>query len=125
VGGNVIGGRINGPLAAVPQHGTGEFAYTIGAKYVSGPFTIGIVGEIGWFQGNVNLTGISQRRARGLDFGASYAVAPGFIVYAEYVYQDLQQSGFNFITGTAGGAAGGLNNNIKSQGIAFGNVISF
>jgi hypothetical protein len=125
VGGNVIGGRVNGALASVPQHGTSEFAYTIGAKYVNGPFTIGVVGEIGWFQGNVNLTGISQRRGRGLDFGASYAVAPGFIAYAEYVYQDLQQSGFNFITGTAGGAGGGLNNNIKAQGFAIGNLITF
>jgi hypothetical protein len=125
LGGNVIGGRTNGPLAPAPQHGADELAYTIGLKYVSGPFTVGVVGEVGWFQGNVNLTGISQRRGRGLDFGASYTVAPGLVAYAEYFYQDLQQSGFNFITGAAGGAGGGLNNNIKSQGFTVGNVISF
>jgi predicted porin len=89
IGGNIIGGRINGALAAVPQHGVGELAYTVGLKYISGPFTIGVVGEIGWSQGNVNLVGISQRRGRGLDFGASYALAPGYTVYAEYFSQDL------------------------------------
>jgi hypothetical protein len=125
IGGNVIGGRMNGPLAATPQHGVGELAYTVGLKYVSGPFTIGAAGEIGWYQGNVNLTGISQRRGRALDFGASYTVAPGFIVYAEYVYQDLQQSGFNFVTGAAGGATAGLNNNIRSHGFTIGNVVNF
>jgi hypothetical protein len=44
---------------------------------------VGVAGEIGWFQGNVNLTGFSQRRGRAIDVGASYAVAPGFTVYAE------------------------------------------
>lgn len=53
---------------------------------------------MGWYQGNVNLTRISQRR------------------------QDLQQSGFNFVTGAADGTA---NNSIRSQGFADGNVISF
>jgi hypothetical protein len=125
LGGNIIGGRLNGPLAAPPQHGVGELAYTIGLKYVSGPYTVGVVGEIGWFQGSVNLAGISQRRGRAIDFGASYTVSPGFIMYAEYFYQDLQQSGFNFISGTAGGAAAGLNNNIRSQGFTIADVVSF
>jgi hypothetical protein len=53
IGGNVIGGRMNGPLAATPQLGAGELAYTVGLKYVSGAFTIGAAGEIGWYQGNV------------------------------------------------------------------------
>jgi hypothetical protein len=54
-------------------------------------------GLMGWYQGNVNLTRISQRR------------------------QDLQQSGFNFVTGIADGTA---NNSIRSQGSTVGNVIS-
>jgi hypothetical protein len=55
-------------------------------------------GLMGWCQGNVNLTKISQRR------------------------QDLQQNGLNFVTGAADGTA---NNSIRSQGFAVGNVISF
>jgi hypothetical protein len=47
--------------------------------------------------GNVNLARISQRR------------------------QDLQQSGFNFVSGTADGTA---NNSIRSEGFTVGNVIS-
>ena len=44
--------------------------------------------------------------------------------HAEHVLagQDLQQSAFNFISNTAGGASGNLNNSIRSQGITFGNV---
>ncbi|HEX3401669.1 MAG TPA: hypothetical protein VHT74_15215 [Acetobacteraceae bacterium] len=125
LGGNFIGGRTNGPLAAAPENGAGELAYTLGLKYVRGPLVMGIVGEIGWSQGNVNLSGISQRRGRGIDLGASYVVAPGLTVYGEYFYQDLQQSAFNFISNTAGGASGNLNNSIRSQGITFGNVVSF
>jgi hypothetical protein len=45
VGGNIIGGRLNGQLALAPQNGAGELAYLVGAKYVAGPLTMGIVGE--------------------------------------------------------------------------------
>ena len=34
-----------------------EVAYTVGLKYVTGPLTVGVVGEIGWYQGDVRLTG--------------------------------------------------------------------
>jgi hypothetical protein len=63
IGGNIIGGRMSGALAPVPQNGVSELAYLIGAKYAAGPFAVGIAAECGAYQGNVNLTGISQRRA--------------------------------------------------------------
>jgi predicted porin len=122
IGGNIIGGRINGVLGLMPQNGTSEIAYLIGAKYVAGPFTIGISAERGTFQGNANLTGISQRRGQALDVGASYAVAPGFTVYAEYQYQNLRQSDFNFVTSSIGSSA---NNSADSQGFVIGNVVNF
>jgi hypothetical protein len=127
VGGNVIGGRINGQLAPVPQGGANEFAYLLGAKYVTGPLTVGIVGETGWYQGNVNLAGLSQRRGRAIDTGLSYTVAPGFIVFAEYVYQEVKQNGFNFVTSAtnAVGSGFGTNSNIHSQGFMIGNTIAF
>lgn len=120
--GNIIGGRVNGTLALVPQNGVSEIAYMIGAKYIAGPFTVGVAAERGHYQGNVNLTGISQRRAQALDVGMSYAVAPGYQVYAEYQYQNIQQSQFNFITGAIGSTA---NNSITSQGFVIGNVVNF
>ena len=122
IGGNVIGGRLNGNLALAPQHGAGEYAYLLGAKYVFGPYTVGVAAERGDYQGSVNLTGISQRRGQAIDFGASYAVAPGYLVYAEYQYENTYQSDFNFITNSAGS---GANNRIKAQGFLLGNVVNF
>jgi hypothetical protein len=122
VGGNIIGGRLNGQLALAPQNGAGELAYLVGAKYVAGPLTMGIVGEVGWYQGNVNMTGLTQRRGRGIDAGLSYVVAPGYTVWGEYMWQDLYQGGVNIGLGTVGTNVG---NNIKSQGVMLGNVVNF
>ena len=102
VGGNVIGGRLNGQLALAPQGGTPEVAYLLGAKYVAGPLTVGIVAENGTYQGAQQMVGLSQRRGRGIDFGASYTVAPGYTVWAEYMYQDIYQGGVNLVTGAVG-----------------------
>ena len=93
-----------------------------GVKYAIGPFTIGMSAERGDYQGNVNLTGISQRRGQAIDVGASYAVAPSFIAYIEYQYQSVYQGNFNFITGSIGSNA---NNTIRSQGFLVGNVANF
>jgi predicted porin len=122
IGGNIIGGRLNGQGALAPQHGVGEIAYMVGAKYAIGPLMVGVAAERGDYQGNVNLTGISQRRGQAIDVGASYAVAPGYIVYAEYQYQAVYQGGFNFITNSIGSNA---NNTIRSQGFLVGNVVNF
>ena len=122
LGGNIIGGRISGVLAPAPQGGASEIAYMVGTKYIAGPFTVGVAAERGDFQGNVALAGISQRRGQAIDVGASYAVAPGYLVYAEYQYQNLKQSDFNFISGAVGS---GANNSIQSQGFVIGNMVSF
>ncbi len=122
IGGNIIGGRINGVLAPAPRGGASEIAYMVGAKYIAGPFTVGVAAEQGFYQGNVVLSGISQRRGQAVDVGASYAVAPGLLVYAEYQYQNLRQSDFNFISGAVGS---GANNSIQSQGFVVGNLVSF
>ena len=130
VGGNVIGGKINGQLALQPSGG----APTLGScrrKYVTGPWTVGIVGEEYWQQGTVTLSGLTQRKARALDAGVGYAVAPGFSVFAEYLWQDQTQNGNNFITGAVGTGAAGVangannNNNVRSQGFLVGNVVNF
>jgi hypothetical protein len=122
VGGNIIGGAVNGQLALEPKNGAPLLGYLLGAKYVTGPWTVGITGEEYWEQGTVQLTGISQRRARGLSAGFSYAVAPGFSVFGEYQYVDQTQSGFNFATGAVGSSA---NNTVKGQGFLIGNIVNF
>jgi outer membrane protein OmpU len=119
---NAIGGRLNGQLALAPQGGAPEVAYILGLKYVTGPLTVGLQAEEGWYQGSVQLTGISQRRARGITAGAVYTVAPGFQVFGEYLWEDIHQAGFNFNTNANGSP---LNNTVKSQGFLLGNVINF
>jgi hypothetical protein len=122
VGGNAIGGRLNGTLAAQPQGGAPEVAYLLGAKYTNGPLVLGISGEIGWYQGAQQMAGISQRRGRAIDVGAGYTVAPGFTVYAEYLWNDIYQGGVDQISGALGS---GANNEIKGQGFLIGNNLTF
>jgi Gram-negative porin len=126
VGGNVVGGQMNGQLGLQPKGGAPLVGILAGVKYVAGPITLGIVGEEYWEQGNVNLSGITQLKARGLDLGASYTVAPGFTVYAEYLWNDQTQNARNFVSGAIGTAAGSnLNNNVKGQGFLIGDVVNF
>jgi hypothetical protein len=128
VGGNVIGGQMNGQLGLQPQGGAPLLGFLAGVKYVTGPFTIGIVGEEYWEQGNVQLTGISQRRARALSTGLSYTVAPGYQVFGEYLWNDQSQGGLDFTTATSLNAGANLlrnNNNVKGQSILIGNVVNF
>ncbi len=126
VGGNIVGGQMNGQLGLQPKNGAPLLGYLLGAKYTSGPLVVGIVGEEFWEQGNVNLSGLTQLRGRGIDAGLSYQLAPGFTVWAEYLWNDQQQSARNFISGAIGTTAGSnLNNNIKGQGFMVGNVVSF
>jgi Gram-negative porin len=126
VGGNVVGGQMNGQLGLQPKGGAPLVGFLLGAKYVAGPLTVGVVGEEYWEQGNVNLSGISQLRARTIDFAGSYTVAPGFTVFAEYLWGDQYQGARNFVTGAIGSAAGaGAFNNIKGQGFLVGNVVNF
>ena len=126
VGGNVVGGQMNGQLGLQPKGGAPLFGVLAGVKYVAGPFTVGVVGEEYWEQGNVNLSGITQLRARGIDVAGSFTVAPGFTVFAEYLWNDQTQGARNFVTGAVGTAAGSnLNNNIRGQGFLVGDVVNF
>ncbi len=126
VGGNVIGGQMNGQMGLQPKGGAPLLGVLAGVKYVAGPLTVGIVGEEYWEQGNVNLSGISQLRARGLSTGLSYTLAPGFTAFAEYLYMDQYQGARNFISGAIGTAAGSnLNNNIRGQTFLIGDVVNF
>jgi Gram-negative porin len=134
VSGNIIGGRVNNQGALQPEGGSDELAYILGAKYVTGPWTFGVQAEIGWMQGSVELTGVSQRRGRGIAVGTQYTIAPGLQVAAEYVWNDNHQQFNNFgATGTinvgnsAAAIAGGStrNNTFTSQAFTVGTVVNF
>jgi len=136
VGGNVVGGNMNGQLALQPQGGASLFGVLAGVKYTAGPLTVGVVGEEFWEQGNVVLSGISQYRGRGISVAGSYTVAPGLTVFTEYLWNDQQQSFRNFVTGAVGTTAAAINpaqngggtlnnNNLKGQGFLVGSVVNF
>jgi len=125
VGGNAIIGAVNGQGALRPSGGVGTKGWLVGAKYVTGPFTVGIVGESIDSQGSPGLVGVSQRKEQAISTGFAYTIAPGLTTFAEYMYQRRHQGAFNFATSTAGGLAGTQYNNVQSQGILIGSVVNF
>jgi hypothetical protein len=122
VGGDVIAGRKNGYVALEPIGGVHQIGAIGGVKYVAGPFTVGVALMDYWDQGNVQMTGLSQHHAWGINPGFSYTVAPGYQIYGEYLWNAQTQGGVNQITGATGTAA---NNTIKGQGFVLGNVVNF
>ena len=122
VGANVIGGRKNGYVALQPVGAVHQLGVIGGVKYVAGPLTVGVALMDYWDQGNVQMTGLSQHHAYGINPGLSYSVAPGYTVYAEYLWNEQRQSGVNQLTGATGSSA---NNAIKGQAILVGNVVNF
>ena len=97
-----IGGAINSQLAMRPTGGANMNAFVVGLTYANGPITAGINYENIQDQGSATLTGVSQRHQYATSMGGAYKVAPGFQVYAEYMYQYRHQGNFNFATNAAG-----------------------
>jgi hypothetical protein len=122
VAANAIGGQKNGYMNLAPQGAVPQVGFLVGVKYVTGPLTVGTSAMEYWDQGNVQMTGLTQHRARGIEFGGVYTVAPGYQVFGEYLWNDQTQHGVNQLTGATGSNA---NNNIRGQGIVIGNVVNF
>lgn len=119
VGGNWVGGASNGQLALKPKGGANQNGWLIGATYKTGPLTVGVVGESIDSQGAPALVGKTQRHEYAIDAGASYTIAPGLVGWAEYMYQNRKQSGFNFATNGVGTAY----NTVQSQGVQIGATV--
>jgi hypothetical protein len=119
VGGNYIGGQVNGQLAPKPSGGAPMSGWLAGVTYKTGPLIVGLVGEGTHSQGSPLTVGKTQRYEYGVNAGAAYTIAPGLVAFAEYIYQHRQQNGFNF----ASGAAGGAFNTVQSQGLQVGTTI--
>jgi len=78
-------------------------------------------------QGAVAMTKVSQRHEYGFSFGGAYTLAPGMVLYADYLYQNRRQNGFNFAAGTANAAGAGFNtgSSVQGQGIVFGTQMTW
>jgi hypothetical protein len=119
VGGNYIGGQVNGRGAPKPSGGAPTNGWLVGVTYKTGPLIVGVTGESINSQGAVPLVGKTQRHEYGIDAGAAYTIAPGLVGWVEYLYMNRKQNGFNF----ASGAAGGAYNTVQAQGLEIGTTI--
>lgn len=121
VGGNGIFGQMNGILAPKPEGGANLSAWLVGARYLLGPASIGAAFESMDMQGAVGLTGISQRHAYAVTAAVTYSIAPGLTAFADYLYQNQKQSGWNFATQTVGASF----NNVQNQGFMVGTLVTW
>lgn len=115
-----IGGRYNGQISMVSTGGAPEDAVLYGLTYANGPITAGIDLGIINSQGDVRLTGISQRHEEEFGFGGSYKIAPGVQVVAEYQYVQRHQGGFAFSANAVGNTT-----DAHGNGVLFSTVLTW
>lgn len=121
VAGNFMTGAINGRGATKPTSGANANAFITGIQYATGPLTVGVAYEYIDSQGAVAMSGLTQRKEYALDIGGSYRLAPGLVMYADFMYQTRKQSGWNFATNSVGTA----NNSVQGRGFVFGTQVSW
>lgn len=92
-----------GSFAPLPANTGADdlFTWQIGASYAIGPFTVGAAYHEAKYEGNVAVA--SNAKDRGFGVGASYAVAPGMVLFAEYLYGKREETGVDLTTGAASG----------------------
>jgi hypothetical protein len=75
-------------------------------------------------QGAPTLTNVSQRYSDAFDVGGTWNAAPGLYFYAEYVWGQQHQGGFNFLTGAVNGSPGSnLENTTQAQAFVLGTKV--
>lgn len=110
VGGNLYGGSGNRGGIALRRTGpvgannviddSSMFGWQIGARYTIGAITVGAAYHQLKTAGDQ--TNASTQRDRGFGLGASYALAPGLALFAEYLYSNVRENGRDFNTFQAG-----------------------
>jgi len=113
VSANYVGGAGNGSAYTMrPTGGAPLSGLMTAITWKNGPIIVGAAGIMVNSQGSAGLTGISQRRESGVAVGASYLLAPGLTVAAEYMFLQRHQGNFNFganaATGTVDARAQGF-----------------
>ncbi len=124
IGATYLTGDTNGgPLALKPTGGVKEHQIVGGVTYKNGPLSLGVQVNKTMSQGAAQLTGISQRNEFAIAAGGNYVLAPGLNIFAEYVYAQRHQGGFNFVT--AASAAGTATRDGKGQALVLGTSMSW
>lgn len=129
VGGHIMAGTgNNAPLEFALQRkgGQGEFAWLAGASYTIGPVLIGgayVDVQSEGFNGNL-ATGVDptgERREQGVSFGTTYSVAPGFALFATYLWDQRREAGYDLVNNTVGNT----NNKVTGEIIGIGSSFAW
>lgn len=95
------------------------FTWQLGATYAVGPFSFGAAYHEAKYEGNVAVG--SNAKDRGFGVGGTYAIAPGFNLYAEYLWGTVEEAGVNQISGAAGSGY----NKITTNAFLFGTGLNW
>ena len=127
VGGKYTFGRFNGGVSGLAAKGASDSqAWLVGASYTVGPLIVGAHYLDYQSAGDLNNDFFGrQRRERGVAAGATYALAPGVSLFAEYLFQERRQNGLdlrtgNGVTAATGSAGSGNSNKLSSNIFALG-----
>jgi len=124
VGGKYQVGRVNGQWSLDPRNGTPGEAWLVGTSYTFGPVIVGA--SYFEYKSTGDLTQTLSGRQRletGLNVGGTYSLAPGVALFAEYLYGQRRQHGFNFITNTTNDFTN--HNKVTSSVISLGTALSW
>lgn len=104
IGGNIYGGSANRGFTALQKVGgggeNGMFGWQIGARYTIGAITVGAAYHELRTEGSQGVA--ANQRDKGFGLGASYALAPGLALFAEYLYSKVREGGRDFNSFEAG-----------------------
>ena len=96
-------------------------AWLAGAQYAIGPLGLGVSYFNYQSQGSASMVGHSQRYDDGFATGVNYAVAPGLVAYAEYLYGQVHQGGVNLV----GVGSSAEYNDVHSQSFILGTRVQW
>jgi len=123
-GGHYLGGQLNNTNSTNPQGAPQAQGWLVGLQYATGPYVVGVDYYNYQDHGAPTLTNVSQRYSDAFDVGGTWNAAPGLYFYAEYVWGQQHQGGFNFLTGAVNGSPGSnLENTTQAQAFVLGTKV--
>ncbi len=95
----------------------GLLTWQVGLSYTTGPYTVGAAYSQNLYEGSQAVA--TNARDQSLGIGASYAVAPGFSLFAEYLYGRRKEAGVDLTTGRAGNSNNAGDASVFAIGTSF------
>jgi len=119
-------GKFDGVWELSPQGAPNSTAYSVGFSYQLAAYAAGLSYYNYRSPGDVGFTtfgspDIGGRLEQGISVGSSYIFSKNVTLYADYLYGQRVQSGYDFETAAAGSSA----NAVHTQGISVGGRVSW